>query len=603
MPITFADVPLLMEDPEGRLASWLEHYLSLENVRLFGEQPLSWWESRWQSRSGARARVNLPLPNWPAPPKPRINTLWWPTGASRWARGLFLADTERTEAIVAAAKANDASFAYSYLELTDVRSGAAAPLGRARIPMYLLPPRPITATAGPGNCWLVPLVDQRYFWQYKDAATLTIDDEPATTWADVFQALASALGISLTIDSNAYEGGGYGTHPDRLELGRTTENAAVLLDAVAWTVGHRIVVRLDGGVESVNAATSTTRRTGNLTSAFGAGYPTLAGGTARTRTPLYPEKIKIVFPRSRRQYLRADGATYEVVKDTEDYFTSDEDGFLQQFVRGTTKTFFSTAYADTDGDPSTGGDPDNLGAIESLAGRIARDFVEYLPIGDDVQLAGLCFGWLPTGFDDGLLLEIGSQFERGTGDDEHDAHQYRYSTRIIGLPPDVGTSHLLHQWIPFAEVVQPSLALTPFRLQGHLTPEGTANATQLVWDSSADSGDGGYANGDTVTVRETLDRAWALQGETIWCQQVDSDNGPVWEVVIGGLQWYHGTLTEPLNSGSTAKVYVQLPYQAIEITSRDKFLRPGAVAPVGYPVGVTYSLTDREWITTEARCS
>ncbi|MCL4721062.1 MAG: hypothetical protein KJ041_03730 [Gammaproteobacteria bacterium] len=501
MAIRYAGEPLLMEDPSGRLAAWVEHYLCLEGTRLWGDEPQAVRENRGQSRSGHALRVGLSAPNWPQPPQLRLNTLWWPTGASRWARGLFLADTERLGRIVELVRGNQ--YGYASLELTDVRPGAteadwadeALPVRRVKVPMYMLPPRPISTSATSSNLWLLPLVDQRYFWQWRDAPSLEILADPATSWAGMYAMLAQALEINLAHDPVAYDAGGYATHPDRLEFTRAVENAAVLLDAVAWSVGQRIVVRLDGRVEALNAATSLERRTDNFLAALAAGHPTLAGGTARSRTPIYPEKIKLVFPRSRGQYLRPDGATWEITRNASAYFTLDSDGQpLQAAIPGTTKTFFATAYADTDF--STTAAPRNLGQLESLAGQIARDFVEYLSLGDDTQFLGWAFGWTPTGFEDGMLFELGSQFEQPAlatkTDRPQDASQYRYSTRIRSLPPDVGTSHLLHQWIPYAETL--GLTVWPFELLEEL-PQGVCRqpvrAVRRHWNSGLCDGKGG----------------------------------------------------------------------------------------------------------------
>jgi hypothetical protein len=103
MGISFAGVDLLLEDPGGVFQSWLDRNLSLQDMRLFGSEPVAYREGRDGSRHHEnREGVGLPLLNWSAPPRPKLNTLWMPTGASRWGVGLFLAsDAQLTEIIEA----------------------------------------------------------------------------------------------------------------------------------------------------------------------------------------------------------------------------------------------------------------------------------------------------------------------------------------------------------------------------------------------------------------------------------------------------------------------------------------------------------------------
>jgi hypothetical protein len=87
--ITFADIPVLLEDPDGRIAQFVEHFLSFADLNLFGDRPISLSSNRPQSRSGQKAFRGLPLPNYPAPPRFKLNAFYWPTGAARWARAHF----------------------------------------------------------------------------------------------------------------------------------------------------------------------------------------------------------------------------------------------------------------------------------------------------------------------------------------------------------------------------------------------------------------------------------------------------------------------------------------------------------------------------------
>lgn len=98
MPITLAGNNLLLPDQNGQLAKWLDLYLSVNDSNLW---PLSLARDSTRNESQGRhaTLVGIPRVNWPDPPAPRINVLYWPiTGADRWARGIFLCGDETHDA-------------------------------------------------------------------------------------------------------------------------------------------------------------------------------------------------------------------------------------------------------------------------------------------------------------------------------------------------------------------------------------------------------------------------------------------------------------------------------------------------------------------------
>ena len=95
MSIHFADVAL-SDDRYNQLVPWIDTFLPGLTKDLFA--PVQ--RTRVNSISGKRAFVDMPTPNYPAPPIPRINTLYWPTGATRWATGLFLTNGEELKKIL-----------------------------------------------------------------------------------------------------------------------------------------------------------------------------------------------------------------------------------------------------------------------------------------------------------------------------------------------------------------------------------------------------------------------------------------------------------------------------------------------------------------------
>lgn len=91
MTARFANVDLTMEDADGRLAKWIESHLSLSDLRAIAAEPIYAEASRPQW---------LPVPNYHRSPGVHINSLYWPTGASRWSVGHFLATTVQKNTIV-----------------------------------------------------------------------------------------------------------------------------------------------------------------------------------------------------------------------------------------------------------------------------------------------------------------------------------------------------------------------------------------------------------------------------------------------------------------------------------------------------------------------
>ena len=156
--IYYAGQPLLLEDPERNLSSWLARSFPLSELRIFGSAPVAIEDGRWGPRSNARAKSGVPTANWSFPASLKINTLWWPTGASRWAIGLYLCSRESLQVIRGALSASGSAV----LSLSEAETGGTA----IETEMFLLPPRPLTSPGNTANerLFLLPLVDARYFW-------------------------------------------------------------------------------------------------------------------------------------------------------------------------------------------------------------------------------------------------------------------------------------------------------------------------------------------------------------------------------------------------------------------------------------------------------
>src|SRR6185437_10805426 len=182
---------------------------------------------------------------WPSQPrtrKPKVGSLYWPLGASRWAVGMFVVTNNELAPIRQAVYQTPGTPTPQPSVLNDGKRSLTTSL-------YMLPPRPLTQITGNNDAWLLPLVDERYWWWFK-ASNITVTPG-TTTWTQLYASIATALGITLTVDAipAAYlkPTGDFGVGYDSLPL---------LLDAVARSVGQRIVRDFAGGVRAWNVAAS-----------------------------------------------------------------------------------------------------------------------------------------------------------------------------------------------------------------------------------------------------------------------------------------------------------------------------------------------------------
>jgi hypothetical protein len=182
---------------------------------------------------------------WPPTMTPRVNTLYWPSGASRWACGWFLCD-ETALAAARASRASGAAFVFS-----DGKNSITTTL-------FMLPACPMERyTRGVAGLYILPLVDARYYW-WQRPMLLAIDEE-TSTWASVYADIADALGEAITAEtpSSAY------LLPSP-SLGLSGGPIPPILDLVALGCGQRVVRGLDGSVKTMNAPTSLAAAAANL---------------------------------------------------------------------------------------------------------------------------------------------------------------------------------------------------------------------------------------------------------------------------------------------------------------------------------------------------
>jgi hypothetical protein len=427
MSIQFAGIPLLLGDAEGQFQSWLDRNLPLEDVRMFGTEPPATKCTRNQPRSGERSHVGLALPNWPAAPRPKINTLWWPvTGASRWAVGYFLASTAQINQIAYATGADNSG-------ILTLSIGSQTISGT----MYSLAPRMLSGVEENG-IWLLPLVDQRYFWQFLDCGELKVTLEDAdtanwTSWSDVVDQIQQQLSTTISMPTVATD---Y-KYPDPVELTRQYENLAVLFDSVAESIGMRVVAQGDD-ISLMNVAESASAITANLANKSNL----LAGGESPDLEAMMPEKIQVVFPTAINWKLHVKGDVYAIAKQ----------GSYSNMPTGTKKTLFSSAPANYGGSYiDTTSTPQNESVLQALALQIATDYCGWRTHIYDRTYIGLK-SWAASGYDDYVWYHIGYQYPKRPSESEDDDIEqaqcnpgnYACYTRITSLPYDFGVVDLLH---------------------------------------------------------------------------------------------------------------------------------------------------------------
>lgn len=478
MAISFCRVDLLLEDADGKLAEWMDRFQPPDDTRWFGAVPVSLNNNRPQSRSGQRAFVGLPIPNYSEPLKPKLNTLYWPTGATRWAFGLFLATRAQLNEILATLDVTEnlpgTLILYDEEHSTSVNTE-----------MYLLPPHPISTDTGTGTedddrLWILPLVDERYFWQFKSVGSL---GNMPSTWADLIALMGTALGATISAADVPTE---YGI-PDPVELRRDYENLPLYLDALAHSVGMRVTRLPAGDVRIESPSESHTRYSSNIDEKV---WEQVTGDNFSSIYPpsAFPEKVTVVFPKYRSHTAFAEGDVFAFDVEAADAGADSSFGLTIDTV----KLIHSTAYADfTD----AGADPDNLTDLTDLATQIAGDFYKWLRRRYDMTYAGIV-EWTPTGYCDWIEWAVGHRARTPSGPHLH------WHTRVRSQPVNFGSEEQCSQFVGLTVPATTAAALIRTRLNigETLADGGTAQCTiQTTSDSGAT-----WVDGDVITVREWI---------------------------------------------------------------------------------------------------
>jgi hypothetical protein len=486
---SFNDTPLLF-DCDRQAQRFLDRFLPFQDLVVPPDNPA---HHDWQGNTYGQGRAGLPRPNYPPPPQPRINTLYWPTGAVRWARGWFLCDQKGADALT---DFNDPDSCWVDGYAVPKTLKVSTPSTKDPDPpdpyvleceMYLLRPLRVTATDDEafGDLWLLPLVDARYWWQFRDCGDL---DPHLGSWAALIKALGTGLGVAIshsTIDPDYMI-------PDQVELARHHDNAAVVLDAVAHSVGRRVVVGYDGAVRLAEHGAEKTVVKDNRTETTEGDtkYMSLQGGSSDKLDPPaafpWPDQVKLAFQQAE---------TASDIEDPEDTFwtsvySSDDaadtlavDDLVT--VESTTKALHCSAWALYDV-PNFSIDPDNANELDDLCEQYATDFYGWLRYQYDYSWPGVQH-WDPTGYDDHVLFELGTEYV-----DSIEAIANYLDTAI----PDVMVrENLLRRYVTRVQSMPANFGVTSI-LCGYTEDSSSSDSDSS--DSSSDSSDSSESSDSSV---------------------------------------------------------------------------------------------------------
>src|SRR6266436_2827115 len=343
--LTYAGTPLCI--PTRRAAAWIGKNISILDIQEFRDVDFP-----SASIDGLTACLHLD------PKSPiRLSHLYWPTGASRFGIGHFLADAGQLVTIRSlVASGNSNNYAPQDLVFDDG-------VNTVSTSMYMLPPRPLAqipdVPSPLSQLYLLTLVDARAFW-WEKAADITVTDG-VTTWQDLIDAIATGLGETVTNDpiDAAY------LTPSSTLTARY-EYLPLLLDAVAYNIGMRVVRGLDGTVGLQLADSARTI----LQAQFALLDPKIAGGLFLTDASTFPNDLPGMLPANVLvAFPRSDNDDFHAVTVSLGSLSIAQFSGVQG--RNTTKLFRDTREADFSGGGPT---PANYAELQALAERIAIDW-------------------------------------------------------------------------------------------------------------------------------------------------------------------------------------------------------------------------------------
>jgi hypothetical protein len=193
----------------------------------------------------------------------KLNRLYWPSGASRWAYGHFLCNSDSVATIGADAfpQGQPSQQLLFSIGNPESNSGTINAGETFNAMMYMLPPTPLSGLRGLTNMvqslYLITLVDERYFWFWQNFGNQTISS--STTWMSLLTKIQTILNTGdptptppWTIDpiNAAY------LAPSVQAYQLPYEPLPIIIDSICYNIGMRFVAKglpSSNGVPTGNA--------------------------------------------------------------------------------------------------------------------------------------------------------------------------------------------------------------------------------------------------------------------------------------------------------------------------------------------------------------
>lgn len=278
MTLTYAGVPLCVPTPE--IEAWIEQWIPDKGQfqdSVWPGPPLSSRPLAWESYPDFVAGHD------------RLNTLVWPRGGQRWAKGFFLVGQSGLVSIQAALTASSV-VGRALLHMDDGNGGTI------ETQMWCLPPRPIADK----SLYVLPLVDSRFWlWATEDSALYI---SPGDDWPTLLARLKTDVvfaGEDLQYSTIASVYTALAGETAQWNLFGPVETP-IQVDAIAYNLGMRVVRDLNGTYHLLSLTDSKARKATNLA----AGFRPLAGGardlnaasTTNFLNELVPSAVSVFVP-------------------------------------------------------------------------------------------------------------------------------------------------------------------------------------------------------------------------------------------------------------------------------------------------------------------
>lgn len=328
-------------------------------------------------------------------PAVRVGDWFYPNGACRWSVFRGLATSTMAKQMLAITGGTSTARFYMR-QVPSTPYAAADALYTLESYLYMLPPRPLGELGGSfDGLYLITLVDERYYWQNTPVSLRVTKD---TTWQGLINELATALNVTIAAPTIA---AAYSKPEPDSQLWTNMENAAVLLDAIAFNLGKVVIRNLDGSYRMLGPTESQTvvatnrpapvvrLAGGDMFAPATQGLP--VGDLRAARNAIVPQQVTVTFPK----YVKGDdpvphflNARYanqrpscwfeESYGDTHNIDIPVASGGL--LVSGLTGTgdfaLHTTAKALYDTEVAASGNPLNVSGLRALALQIAQDYYQ-----------------------------------------------------------------------------------------------------------------------------------------------------------------------------------------------------------------------------------